>query len=77
MKATENILTEKDLEKLKIIQKSISDGNACLYDKGMCLKYLDSIINPKCSICRKPLQGEIELIRDHKMHIKCSKRYPA
>ncbi len=75
--AADKILTNKDIEKLKKIQKSIAAGDACTYDKAECLKYLESIIEPKCCVCRKPIQDEIEIIRDHKMHPGCRKRYRA
>jgi|GEM_PF-1097127 len=75
MKTTVRTLTGRDIEKLRRIQKSISEGNACSYDKSMCLEYLDSILNPRCCICRKPLDGEIEVINDHKMHKKCRNKY--
>ncbi|MBN2014499.1 MAG: hypothetical protein JW778_04910 [Candidatus Altiarchaeota archaeon] len=70
-------LTKKDVEKLKKIQRSIAEGNACSYDKTECLTYLDSILNPKCCVCRKPLGDEIEIVQDHKMHLKCRKKYHA
>jgi hypothetical protein len=75
METTTRTLTDRDIERLEKIQKSIAEGNACSYDKGMCLEYLDRILNPKCCICRKPLEGEIEIVKDHKMHKKCRNKY--
>jgi len=68
-------LTEKDLEKLDFVRKSIAKGDACTYDKDMCLEYLESILNPRCSICRKPLEGAIVLVKGRKMHPRCRNRY--
>lgn len=69
-------LIDKDIERLKEIQKSIFDGLACTYDKEKCIAYLESIINPKCAVCRKTLNGEILVVKDrHKMHKNCRKRY--
>ncbi|MBU4437342.1 MAG: hypothetical protein L6243_06115 [Candidatus Altiarchaeales archaeon] len=75
MGLTARTLTEKDLEKLKEIQKSIDSNTACLYDKQKCLEYMDSVLNPKCAVCRKPLEGEIDIVRGRKMHPSCRKRY--
>jgi len=73
---TMRTLTEKDMEKLKEIQKAIAGNTACLYDKQRCLDYLETIINPRCAVCRKPLEGEIAILRGRKMHPSCRKRYP-
>ncbi len=68
-------IINEDIEKLKEIRSSISEGLACTYDKIKCLDYLETLINPKCAVCRKPLKGEILVINSHKMHIACRKRY--
>ncbi len=68
-------LIEKDLERLKKVQNSIFQGIACTYDKEKCLDYLENIIAPKCAVCRKPLNGDIMVVNDHKMHKACRKRY--
>ena len=71
----EKILTEKDLKRLKFVLKSIDRNDACSYDKQECLRYLDAVINPRCAVCRKPLDTDYEIVNDKKMHIKCRKRY--
>jgi len=76
MEPTANTLTERDIEKLREIQRSILEGVACTYDKNKCLEYLESILNPKCCVCRKPLTDNICIVKGHKMHIACRKRYP-
>lgn len=70
-------LTPKDLEKLKAVHKAVSENTACSYDKDTCMQYLESILEPRCMVCRKPLSGEvdIEIINDKKMHVKCRKHY--
>ncbi len=68
-------LTEKDLKKLRFVFNSIYRNDACSYDKQKCLQYLDSIINPKCAVCRKPLDSDFEIINEKKMHKKCRNRY--
>ena len=68
-------ITEADMEKLKKIQKSIDEGIACTIEKQENLRYLDSIMNPRCSVCRKPLDGDFEILKNRKMHKKCKKRY--
>ena len=73
---TVNHLTNRDLEKLRKIQKHVSEGTACTYDKQKVQEYLESIIKPKCSVCRKPLEGNICVVNDYKMHLKCRKKYP-
>ena len=75
---SDRILTERDLKKLRFVLKSIERNEACLYDKQRCIQYLDSVINPRCCVCRKPFEGgkgEIVIIGDHKMHKICRKRY--
>ncbi|MBN2251556.1 MAG: hypothetical protein JW724_05745 [Candidatus Altiarchaeota archaeon] len=76
IKTTKNHLSKRDLEKLTEIQKNVSEGTACTYEKAKCQDYLESVINPKCCVCRKPLEGDIYIVNDHKMHIKCRKKYP-
>lgn len=68
-------LIEKDIERLKEIQKSIFQGLACTHDKLKCLDYLETLINPKCAVCRKPMEGEILVVKGHKMHKTCRKQY--
>ena len=69
------VLTAKDLERLKFVYDSIARNDACSYDKQICIQYLESIINPKCVVCRKPLATDFEIVNDKKMHKKCRKRY--
>ena len=76
LETTVNHLTNRDLEKLREIQKHVSEGTACTYDKVKCMEYLESMLNPKCCVCRKPLDSALVIANDHKMHQKCRKRYP-
>jgi len=68
-------LTEKDLEKLREIRRCINEGTACIYDKQKCLQYLETITEPKCAVCRKPLSVDFIIVNQHKMHEACRKRY--
>lgn len=75
METTINTLTERDREKILEIQRSISTGTACTYDKNRNLEYLESILNPRCSVCRRPLKGVILIVRGHKIHKECREEY--
>ncbi len=68
-------MTEKDRKRLKFVFKSILRNDACSYDKQKCLQYMESIINPRCVVCREPLGSDFEIVNDRKMHEKCRKRY--
>jgi hypothetical protein len=70
-------LTQKDVEKLKYVAEKIKDGTATTLEKSTVEQYLESILNPRCSICRGIIQEDEDLvvINDRKMHIKCSSRY--
>jgi len=68
-------ITEHDLEKLKELRKFIMDGTACSYDKMKALEYLNAILEPKCAVCRKIIEGECFVSGKYKMHEACSKRY--
>jgi len=68
-------LTSKDHKRLKFVLESIARNDACSYDKPKCIEYLDSIVNPRCVVCRKPLDGDYEIVNERKMHKKCRKRY--
>lgn len=72
-----NYLSKRDIKKLREIHRYMAEGIACTYEKAKCMEYLDSILNPKCSVCRKPLTDPIYIINDHKMHTGCRKRYTA
>jgi predicted nucleotidyltransferase len=75
LETTLNYLTNRDIEKLKEIQKSVSEGTACTYDKQKVQEYLETIITPKCSVCRKPLDSAVVIVNEHKMHPKCRTKY--
>jgi len=75
LETTKNYLTGRDLEKLKEIQKHVCSGVACSFEKARCEEYLETLLNPKCSVCRKPLEDKILIVNDHKMHPKCRKKY--
>lgn len=70
-------LTPKDLEKLKYVLQKVKEGTATTFDKASVEQYLESIISPKCAICRGVIEGDIVIINDRKMHTKCSKKYKA
>jgi len=71
---TEKPLTQKDIEKLKMVLKSIEGGNACSYDKKECITALNSVINPHCVVCRGELGDDIVVVEGKKAHSACSKR---
>lgn len=75
IETTINYLTNRDLDRLKEIQKHVSEGTACTYDKIKVQEYLEKIISPKCCVCRKPLDSDIIIVNDYKMHKKCRKKY--
>ena len=68
-------LTQKDIEKLKFVLDSLNKGNACTIDKSTCISFLDSIINPKCAVCRGLISDDIVVVNDRKMHGSCRKKY--
>lgn len=69
------ILTKKDIEKLEMIRKSVIDGNACTFDKNRVLDHLNSIIEPKCAVCRGKIESDMVVINKKKVHDGCKKRY--
>lgn len=68
-------LTQKDLEKLKYVLKKVKEGTATTFDKADVEQYLDSIISPRCAICRGIIEDNIVIINERKMHSGCSKKY--
>jgi len=68
-------LTEKDEKKIEFVLKSISNGLACSFEKNKCLKYLDSVLRPKCAVCRKLIEGDFVEKNQYKMHKSCESRY--
>ena len=68
-------LTSKDLEKLKYVFQKVKEGTATTFDKQVVEQYLDSIIRPRCAICRGVIDEDIVIINDRKMHSNCSKKY--
>lgn len=71
----DHTLTKRDIEKLKEIRKSIFEGNACTYDKIKCLEYLDSVLEPKCVICRQKIEDNYVILNEKRMHKACRGRY--
>lgn len=69
------ILTKRDIEKLKEVRKSILDGNACTYDKIKCLQHLESILEPKCVVCRGKIDDDYVIVNEKRMHNACKGRY--
>jgi len=68
-------LTDKDIEKLKTVLDHIEKGTATTYDKKASIDALNSILEPKCAICREIITEEMTVINDRKMHKKCSLKY--
>lgn len=68
-------MTEKDVKKLEYILKSIKEGNACTLDKNNCILALESIIEPKCCVCRKIIDEGLIVVNERKMHERCRSRY--
>lgn len=67
--------TDKDIERLKEIRKSIMDNVACSYEKEKVLEYINSIIEPKCAVCRRLIESDMIVVNERKMHPGCEKRY--
>jgi hypothetical protein len=67
--------TSKDFEKLKFVFQKVKEGTATTFDKATVEQYLESIINPRCSICRLVIDGDMIVINDRKMHAVCSNKY--
>ena len=72
---TINSLTKKDIEKIEFVRKSINDGKACTIDKNTCSSFLDSILEPKCCICREIITENLVIVNERKMHASCSSKY--
>jgi len=70
-------LTRKDIEKLEFVLEKVKAGTATTYDKATAEQYLESIIRPRCAICRDVIADDLVVINDRKMHAKCSKKYKA
>ncbi|MBM3309814.1 MAG: hypothetical protein FJY77_06105 [Candidatus Altiarchaeales archaeon] len=68
-------LTPKDLEKLNFVLQKVKEGTATTFDKQVVEQYLDSIISPRCAICRGVIEKDMVVINERKMHSKCSKKY--
>ena len=68
-------LTKKDIEKLKAILISIQKGTASTFDKKANIEALEGILEPKCAVCRKPIEDEVLVLNDRKMHPKCQGKY--
>lgn len=70
-------LTPKDFEKINYVLQKVREGTATTFDKATVEQYLESIISPRCSICRGIISDDMVVINDRKMHAVCSKRYKA
>jgi len=68
-------LTKKDVLKLKKVKKFVDEGTACSFHKKEVSHLLESILNPKCAVCRKPIGEEMEVVNQRKMHPGCRKKY--
>lgn len=68
-------LIEKDVERLKAVLESIKKGTSSTFDKNANIEALEAILKPKCAVCRKPMEGEMTVINERKMHPKCKGKY--
>jgi hypothetical protein len=68
-------LTQKDVGKLKLVLGMIENGTATTYDKKICIESLNSIIEPKCAVCRSIIKEDQVIVNDRKMHQKCRPKY--
>jgi hypothetical protein len=68
-------LSEKDIEKLKMILNSIERGTATTFDKMASIDAIKSILEPKCSVCRKLIENGLIIVNGRKMHEKCRSKY--
>ncbi len=68
-------LIPKDIEKLRYVLDCLKKGTATTYDKPACTEALEGILEPKCAICRKPIESEMIVINGRKMHTGCRKKY--
>ncbi len=68
-------LTSKDLDKLEYILDKIKGNTACSFDKPKCVENLESIINPKCAVCRNLIEDNMVIINERKLHDACKSKY--
>jgi hypothetical protein len=68
-------LTQKDLERLKKLLKDINEGTATTYEKTASIEALKAILEPKCAVCRKTIEGSPAIINDRKLHEGCRAKY--
>ena len=68
-------LTKKDVGKLQLIHGMIENGTATTYDKKACLEALNSILEPKCAVCRGTIKDDQVIVNDREMHQKCRAKY--
>ncbi|MBD3389235.1 MAG: hypothetical protein GF416_09080 [Candidatus Altiarchaeales archaeon] len=68
-------LTEKDIERLKKVLEAIQKGTATTYDKPTCIEALNAVLDPKCAVCRGPIDDDLVVVNERKMHQKCRSRY--
>lgn len=68
-------LAQKDIEKLKYVLQKVKEGTAATYDKASVEAYLESVIRPRCAICREVIDKDMMVINERKMHSRCSKKY--
>lgn len=70
-------LCGKDIKKLENIEKYVKEGTANTLHKKEVLKALETILRPKCAVCRKPVGDDLLIVNGRKLHSKCSTRYKA
>ncbi len=71
----DSVLTKKDIEKLVYVRKSVNDGLACTINKNECILALDSVLEPKCCVCRQVIESNPIIINERKMHASCRSKY--
>jgi hypothetical protein len=68
-------LTQKDIEKLRGVLESVKKGTSSTYEKQANIEALSAILDPKCAVCRNPIEDDQVVVNDRKMHEKCRSKY--
>ena len=68
-------LSEKDLKRLESVREAVEKCTATTYDKKACLDALETVLEPKCAVCRQLIEGDMVIVNERKMHAGCRSRY--
>ena len=78
-KASDNNITmelsEKDIERLKILLGALEKGTATTFDKNTSIDAIKAILEPKCAVCRGLIKEDLKIVNNRKMHEKCVSKY--